>query len=323
MKKILFVLLLSVLIPNNLQSQTFSGEKKHSKTNIYGLVNVSVINMRKTPGHHSELVSQAVMGTPIKILKDTNEHCLIRTPDNYSGWVTRASVVKLAGAGFEAWKNSNRMMFTAKSGIIYADSLKENILSDIVMSSLVQAVEVTANQVKVRLPDQRTGFIDRNQLVDFHSWAKTVQPDTTRLYHLAKKFMGTPYLWGGTSPYMLDCSGFVKLLYFMNGIMLPRDASIQYQAGKAITTSSEPINLKCGDMLFFGNKKSRKVSVTHVGMYLANNEFIHESEWVHINSLKKNHPLYSEHYFRRFVGVRRIISPELKNSTIFENSFYF
>jgi gamma-D-glutamyl-L-lysine dipeptidyl-peptidase len=128
--------------------------------------------------------------------------------------------------------------------------------------------------------------------------------------------MGAPYLWGGTSMKGVDCSGFVKTAYYLQGVILPRDASQQARVGEVVdimqadTVSMEKAlsNLRRGDLLFFSPLKDGKPTgrVTHVAMYMGDGKFIHSSGLVRINSMKKGDPDYADWESRALVGARRI-----------------
>ena len=87
----------------------------------------------------------------------------------------------------------------------------------------------------------------------------------------AKHYLGGKYVWGGTVPAGFDCSGYVQYLYKKEGVQLPRTALQQSKVGKDVTWQT----LKKGDLLFFLTDRKRGIPVTHVGMYLGNNKFIH------------------------------------------------
>ncbi len=288
-----------------------------------GLTRPSVINIRKYPKHSAELLSQAVMGTPVRILKDSSGHYLIQTPDKYIGWTPHSAIEPKTIEEIAEWKQSNRLMFNDFKGIIYTDTTKTEIISDITQGALV--IQKSKNDVwtEVLLPNNKTAFIESSQLIEFKSWAKNVKAERAKLIEFAQKFMGTSYLWGGTSSYMLDCSGFSKSVYYMFGYILSRDASQQCFEGEAINIESGFSKLQLGDLLFFGDRSIFKPRITHVGMYMGNGKFIHESEWVRINSLNPQDANYSEYYSNRLITARNILTEKAEDLRIINSKFYF
>jgi len=123
--------------------------------------------------------------------------------------------------------------------------------------------------------------------------------------------LGVPYLWGGTSTKGMDCSGFTKTVYLMNGYVIPRDASQQITAGNDVDPQLELKNLQKGDLMFFGRKAtdSTRQRVTHVGIWLGNNEgeFIHASGRVKIGSIDPESSFYDEFNRNRYLGSRRYL----------------
>ncbi len=116
----------------------------------------------------------------------------------------------------------------------------------------------------------------------------------------AKNYLGGRYVWGGTKPNGFDCSGYVKYLYELQGVELPRTAYEQSKVGMFVPRNK----LKKGDLLFFLTDKSRHIPITHVGMYIGNDKFIHAAsrkKGIIISSLSKSK------YNKYFVKAKRII----------------
>lgn len=294
-------------------------------TKPWGLITVSVCNIKKSPSHSSELVSQTVLGTPVKILKKRGGWSLVQTPDYYIGWANNSSIEELDNSGFERWKKSPRVIYIAKSGDMIQDPDNKNIVSDMVTGSIVQVMDEKRGYYHVKLPDGREGVLEKDNVGDFAKWAATVLPDPGKLVPFSETLLGSPYLWGGTSVKALDCSGFVKTIYFSGGIILARDASLQYRHGTAIDFSAGYEALKPGDLLFFGYENEGKERIIHVGMYIGNRDVIHCSGMVRINSMDSTRSNYSSYLHDTFRGVRRIIgiTPEKGMEKVAGNSWYF
>jgi len=272
----------------------------------WGLVNVSVCNMRSDRGHSAEMVSQAVMGTPVKILKVQGNWYLVQTPDHYLGWVDAEALSLLDEEEAGRWKGSERVVYMKKTGDIYADQSKRMIVSDIVAGSLLETTGAKVTMTEVLLPDGRKGFIDRNDAVPLSELFDKPGLFSGDLESLSLSFTGIPYLWGGTSVKGFDCSGFVKTLYYLNGVILARDASLQFRHGLKIATGAYPDSLQTGDLLFFGSLRDGVPRPTHVGMYIGDTEFIHAAGMVKINSLDSARANFSRGRRDSFLGVRRI-----------------
>lgn len=121
----------------------------------------------------------------------------------------------------------------------------------------------------------------------------------------AKSFLGVPYVWGATGPHKFDCSGFTQWVYRDVGINIPRVSKDQARVGEFVRYE----HLQRGDMVFFDTKKKRTGRVSHVGIYLGNNNFIHAS------SAGKSVVIYNfnekEFYKKRFLWGRRVINSDL------------
>lgn len=276
----------------------------------WGLVNVSVCNIRSSGTYISEMVSQALMGTPVKILKQERGWYLIQTPDRYLGWVDSDAIITFTSLEHQAWKSSPRIIYLRKTGDVYGDRTGKNIVSDIVAGCILRLQGSDNSYYEVLFPDGRSGYVDRKEAMPFRQWADMSVPEAKNLLKTAESFMGIPYLWGGTSVKGFDCSGFVKTVYFLNGVILARDASLQFRHGLRIRRSGYPDSLKTGDLLFFGSVRNGRPRPTHVGMYTSDTEFIHSSGMVRVNSLDSTRNNFSRSRRETFIGVRRISGAE-------------
>jgi hypothetical protein len=226
----------------------------------WGLVTLSVCNMRGAPSHAAEQVTQAIMGTPVRILNKRGGWLYIQTPDSYLGWTNDDAIAELSEPEMVQWRSSDRVIYTENGGVITSEGGKT--VSDIVMGSIVNKTGETGGYFNVSLPDGRSGLIIKTEAADFGTWASEQQPQADRLIAFASSLLGSPYLWGGTSTKGIDCSGFVKITYFTAGMILARDASAQYRYGKEIPIESTLDSLAPGDLLFFGRLRDGKKRIS-------------------------------------------------------------
>jgi SH3-like domain-containing protein len=272
-----------------------------------GLVTLSVINIRKFPDHRAEMVSQSVSGTPVRILKNKKSWFLIRTPDDYIGWVESLSVEPMTSAGMAAWKGSDRVIAIASSGWIYSSPDESGIIGDFVAGCIFVREGVGQSYTKVRLPDGREGFIASRSLTGFNYWKDHVRCTGETIVSTASGFTGVPYLWGGTSSKGFDCSGFSQTVYYLNGIILRRDASLQALHGTKVDISEGYGQLKPGDLLFFGTKKNSGYHVTHVAIYEGDGEYINAAGRIIANSLDSTRINYNGYRENSLLESKRII----------------
>lgn len=283
----------------------------HNKQ-FMGLVTLSVINLRKIPAESAELVSQALLGTPVKIIKIQNSWFLVQTPDNYLGWAEESSVVPVSVTDLNIWKRSDRVITIANSGWIYSSPGGTDVVGDYVSGCIMVREGEEKGFLKIRLPDGRTGYLDRRTAADFNIWKDSVECTGGSILRCASSFKGLPYLWGGTSGKGFDCSGFSKTVYFLNGLILCRDASQQALHGKNIDLSSGWEQLRPGDLLFFGTMKGTTPHVVHVGIYIGDSEFIHSTSAgpLKVSSLDSTRINFSGYPKDFLLSAKRVIGVE-------------
>jgi len=275
---------------------------------VFGIVNNSVANIRSEPKHSAELATQALLGTPLNILRQAGEWYLVQTPDKYISWVDHGGLVLQTAAEFDAWKSTDKVIFTEVTGFSYSEESETSmVVSDLVMGSVLEKTGERTDFYSVRYPDGRLAFVKKAETKEIEPWLAEALTSPEKLTTVAFQLMGAPYLWGGTSTKGMDCSGFTKTVYLMNGLVIPRDASQQVFAGKAVDASAGWDQLQIGDLLFFGSPASedKKERVVHVGMWIGEKRFIHASGQVRISSVNPADQLYDEFNTKRFLRARR------------------
>lgn len=295
---------------------------------MYAIISNSAGNIRTKPKHSAELATQALFGTPVKVLKQVWGWRYVQTPDNYLGWIDGGGLAQKTAEEMEAWKKLNKVLYAKQSGFIYQEALAESAVeSDVILGCLLSITEEKNGFYAVQYPDKRTGFVKKDECnLLTNTWING-KYNSDDLKKVALGLKGLPYLWGGTSAKALDCSGFTKTIYFMNGIVLQRDASQQTNYGELVNTTENYDALMPGDLLFFGRKATanKKERIVHVGMFIGGqHEFIHASGKVRINSLDSTQTHYAKAYERDFVRARRMIGQEgtMGIQKVTNNKFY-
>ncbi len=278
----------------------------------YGVVNVSVCNIRSKKGHSQELTTQALLGTPILILDKIDNWFKIQTPDGYIAWLDEGGFEWMEEEGYKDWIGASKVMYLNDFGFSYAQpNSKSNRVSDLTNGNLLKSIGSEKGFIKVQYPDQRIAYIREKEVINYDTWLATRSPNAENIIATAKSFLGRPYVWGGTSGKGVDCSGFTKMVFYLNGVQIARDASQQVHAGVEITADNKLSNLKAGDLLFFGRAATpeKKERISHVGIYLGNGEFIHSSgdAGVKIESLYSDAPNYAEHRRKSFIRAKRML----------------
>jgi cell wall-associated NlpC family hydrolase len=279
------------------------------------LVKLSVANLRSNPAHSAELATQATMGTPLKIFKKEGSWYLVQTPDKYLAWVDDGGLEPVTDEKFEIWRAAPKLIYTKTFGFSYKEAgLDSQVVSDLVAGSIMELLGGQNQFYEVRYPNGDKAFVEKSAAQPYKEWIAALNPSEENLIKTSKSLMGLPYLWGGTSPKGVDCSGFTKTIYFLNGIIIPRDASQQVHTGKLVDSTRNFENLIPGDLLFFGRAATDSTAerVVHVGMWIGNNQFIHSSGNVHISSMDSNVEDFDEYNYNRYLRTKRVLEQQDK-----------
>lgn len=290
------------------------------------LVKISVANLRSNPAHSAELATQATMGTPLEVLKKEGSWYLVQTPDKYIAWVDDGGLELVTDEKFETWRAAPKLIYTKAFGFSYKEAHSDSqVVSDMVAGSIMELLGEQNQFYEVRYPHGDKAFIEKSAAQPYSEWIAVLNPSEENLIKTSKSLMGLPYLWGGTSPKGVDCSGYTKTIYFLNGIIIPRDASQQVHTGKLVDSTRNFENLIPGDLLFFGRAATDSTTerVVHVGMWIGNNQFIHSSGNVHISTFDSTAVDFDEANYNRYLRTKRLLNVEdkalinLKESPVF------
>jgi gamma-D-glutamyl-L-lysine dipeptidyl-peptidase len=253
----------------------------------------AVENMHSRSTSSSDVVSQALLGDNVRILKkernaDGEDWYQVETPDTYKGWVV-SSALRFLKTGEKPYASSGKIFVVTA---LLANTYREPDVTEhkpVKVAPISSILEVVAERdtrwLEVNLPCGTRVWIQRGdgELGQApHVWTRK---PVEEMVALSKRFIGLPYFWGGTSPLGLDCSGFVQLIYKMGGIPILRDADIQFEGSGLVPVAAG--EERAGDLVFFGSAKNK---IGHVGMMIDAEYFInatvHETPTVRIDRLK-------------------------------------
>jgi cell wall-associated NlpC family hydrolase len=232
-----------------------------------------VANMYSAPSQDSDVVSQAILGASVVLVEEQGAWVEVRTADEYNGWMLLAALRRY-GAGDHAYASTGTVAQVENPfANVYREPsvTKHQPLLTLPFTARLEVVAKPGNGdgrwLEVCLPDGRTAWIQRGD-VNLNPRPLSIKETIA----LAKRFLGLTYLWGGTSSFGFDCSGFTQMLVGRRGIVIPRDADLQ--AAWAGVVAVKRNKLRAGDLLFFGESPQK---ITHTGMYIGHGKFIHDS----------------------------------------------
>ncbi|WP_081208217.1 C40 family peptidase [Salegentibacter sediminis] len=299
-------------------------EELENKTR--GVVKISVANIRDEPKHSAQLVTQATLGMPLKVLKKQGGWYYVQTPEAYLGWVDYGGIHNMNEEELRSWKQKDKLIYLETVGFSYEEPNSDSQrVSDLVSGNILELVERRGKFYEVKYPNGKRAFVETAYAQPYQDWLANLEATEEDLVATGKDLMGAPYLWGGTSPKGMDCSGFTKTVFFMNGVVLPRDASQQIHTGEEVDTERNFENLEKGDLLFFGKPATDSTAerVIHVGMWIGDNKFIHSMGNVHISNFDKDAEDFDEYNYNRYLRTKRVLNKEDKGLIYLRQSDLF
>ncbi|MBN2070872.1 MAG: C40 family peptidase [Candidatus Krumholzibacteriota bacterium] len=260
----------------------------------------SVVDLRRGPEHSAELITQAIMGETMIPLESRGDWYFVKLEDGYHGWVRSWSVASARRADIEKHVGSAGARVEINVGYLLSTVDPNSIpVTDLVSGTLVEILGTDGRFSLIGVPGGKTGYFP----TDFLGPVVKGPPRRDAIIGRAEKFLGIPYIWGGTSAKGFDCSGLVKRVYLMEGMRLPRDADQQSAVGMIIPKADIDSALPA-DLLFFADGDK----ITHVAMAMGDGRFIHSFGDVRINSYRESDILYEEKLAKKLVFGRSVIS---------------
>lgn len=244
--------------------------------------------------------TQALYGEPVVILERRGDWLKVaavaqKTKFNacgYPGWVPASHVD--AVPVFLAELASLPVAVAKKPFIkLFANRGLTALAAELCYQTRLPVLEEKPGIVGVRQPDGNIGYLSRQDVM----LVSELTFSRDRIVQEAKRFLGLRYVWGGTSPYGFDCSGLTMRLYQAQGIMIPRDAGEQAEAGHPADKTA----LLPGDLLFFAARE-RADHIHHVAMYIGNGMMIHSPN---SNASVRQDAVDSSAYRKEYWGARR------------------
>lgn len=234
----------------------------------YGISSLSLIPVRKEPSERSEMLTQVLYGEHFEIREQIVGWCYIKLAyDGYEGWVDGKMITPVNLRSFSKLVNSR----SAVSGDIF------NIIP---INNEQNMMVVAGSTLPIWRPYLKRFSVNKETfgIKGEVFYGKIKDPRSVAIKQ-ALKYFNAPYLWGGRSPFGIDCSGFTQIIYKAIGYKIPRDANNQVNVGRALSFVDEA---EPGDLAFFDDEEG---NIVHVGIIWKRNKIIHASGKVRIDNV--------------------------------------
>jgi len=231
----------------------------------HGICLLSVVPGRKEPSGASEMVTQLLFGDHYTVLENNEDWVRIKTAfDDYDCWISSKQNTRISEAVFTQLQ---------KQTPTYSTELVQVIHNKLTQTSFPLTIGAALPFYKDATLSFESFVFGFEGQVTQGNHKKTAQDIISTSF----LFLNAPYLWGGKSPFGIDCSGFTQTVYKLNGYTLPRDAYQQVELGQPLSFVEEA---EAGDLAYFDNEEGK---IVHVGILLNNEQIIHASGHVRID----------------------------------------
>lgn len=316
-------------------SQDYREEPVTTRENTskrWAVVNTSSCFLRIRPDYESSNETQCLMGTVLEVIESDRYWRKVNAPFYKNCWTNDLVLAYMTEEQKDEYEKSPKWICVVEHSHLYArPDYRSERMGDFEMCNIIRrsdsddaaSASKMAHQCKASESIEgaecgvdRSGWVEAitasgqrvwipsSDVRRLEDWKASRVATQRTLVQTARRFIGTPYMWGGNTVNYFDCSGFVGFVYKLCGVELPRNAREQIDCGTEIPYNLD--KMRPGDLIFYGRKatSSRPRSVTHVAMYIGEGCIIHSSQLVRISSIVPGTPDY---YEREVVGVRRIV----------------
>ncbi len=277
----------------------------------WGIASLSIVNVREKPGNASEMGTQILLGNAFKILKRETNWYLVQSADRYLGWTEGGAFAVVTEEDVKNWNEgaaADRHGFGGSNPGAAGGGRGAGVGCGPMRPGQTRGRDGRLEQ-GVRCPTGARVSCRRRRQWSMRRGARSGGQRRTTSSGRPSRFWGGLISGGCNSPRGMDCSGFTKLVYYLNGVALDRNASQQALQGEEIPIDANFSRLKKGDLLFFGHHASANgpEHVNHVGIYLGDKLFIQSSGMVRISSLDPDSPAHDERRLRGLLHARRTL----------------
>lgn len=260
---------------------------------MFGICNLSLIPARAEDSDKSEMVTSLLFGEHFTILEHKERWTKIKLAfDNYECWIGNKQFIPITEEEFNQLQQQKSVMVADIAQVVTHITDKQSI--PVVMGSMLPFYH--KHQFKIAN--------------DPYKYEGPIQITTSKniryaIIETAYLYLNSPYLWGGKSPFGIDCSGFTQMVFKINGVALLRDAHQQSTMGNALSFLEEALP---GDLAFFDNEAGH---IIHVGIVLKGNKIIHSSGKVRIDNID-HQGIYNQE-IKQYTHTLRIIKNMLND----------
>ncbi|HMV09460.1 MAG TPA: C40 family peptidase [Cyclobacteriaceae bacterium] len=256
----------------------------------FGVCRLSLVPVRSEGSDKAELTTQLLFG----------EHYEVLSASKDKKWLK----IKMQFDQYEGWIDAKQHHSISKDHFEYINRADFKISTDVTTSILYNKTPLSILMGSI-IPISGSELFKMEEQFAFNGESKSLgqKRDAEFLKITAKKYLNAPYLWGGKSPFGIDCSGFVQMVFKINGYKLQRDSAQQAKQGKNVSFQ----DMLPGDLMFFKNKENQ---IVHVGIFMGDEKIIHASGKVRIDHVNEEGILHMESrvYTHSFSLARRILS---------------